>query len=308
MGGAKMNAVILWLAFAAGLGGVLVFVGLRDRTAASEDWLASATGGPMRAASRLADARHTRGRALERLRKVLDQVGRQVGPLFGQSAQLQRRLEWAGWSMAADAFVAGQVLAAGAGFVLGALLSAAGGSPGAALLFGPLGAISGWMVPAELLERQYRAARVRVGREALGYGDFLIACLQAGLQLEQSLMRLGRELPGRLPAMMARAAQASIATKESAELTLQAMADEIDEPNVSAIVGAIVQARMTGGDLAGPLSSLLTALRTERQQKVRAAARARAATSFMPIMLVFLPGILVPIGFVVMRAFAASGF
>ncbi len=303
-----MSPAVLWLALAAGLGGVLILAGLRERSAKSEDWLMTATGGPVRAANRRVDAKVARARVAERLRKVLDQVGRQVGPVFGQSAQLQRRLEWAGWSVAPDAFVAGQVLAAGVGFVVGVLLPAAIGSPGAALLFGPLGVVCGWMVPGEMMERQYRAARVRVGREALGYGDFLIACLQAGLQLEQALLRLGRDLPGRLASMMARSAQESLATKESAELTLQSMADEIDEPNVSAIVGAIVQARVTGGDLAGPLSSLLTALRTERQQKVRAAARARAATSFMPMMLVFLPGILVPIGFVVMRSFAASGF
>jgi len=303
-----MSPAILWLAVAAAVGGALIFAGIRAGSAASEDWLASATGGPVRAVHRLLQGRAARAKAVERLRQVLNRVGRQVGPVFGQSAQLQRHLEWAGWSIAPDAFVAGQVLGAAAGFVLGALLSAVAGSPGAAIIFGPVGAGCGWMLPSELMERQYRAARVRVGREALGYGDFLIACLQAGLQLEQSFSRLGRDLPGRLPAMMARAAQEAHATRESVELTLQTVAAEIDEPSVASIVGAIIQARVTGGDLAGPLSSLLTALRTERQQKVRAAARARAATSFMPMMFVFLPGILVPIGYVVLRAFSSSGF
>jgi tight adherence protein C len=303
-----VSTLVLWLALAAAVGGALVYAGIREGSAAAEDWLAVATGGPLRAASRTAEQRLARARLQERLRRLLDQVGRQVGPVLGQSAALQRRLEWAGWSVGPEAFVAAQVLAAGAGLVAGAMLATAAGSPGAAVVFGPLGALCGWMVPAELLERDYRAARARVGREALGYGDFLIACLEAGLQLEQALVRLGRELPGRLAAMLARAAQEAAATREGIEGTLQRLADEVDEPSVSAVVGAIVQARMTGGDLARPLSSLLVSLRTERQQKVRAAARARAATSFMPLMFVFLPGVLVPIGFVVMRAFAASGF
>ena len=228
-----------------------------------------------------------------------------VRPLVGGSAErMAQRLRWAGWSMTPEEFTAAQVIAAAAGVVLGLLAGVLVGH-GAGVILPAVGALAGWMVPGELLDRRYRAARGTLGKEALGFGDFLIAAVQAGMQLEQALLRLGREMPGRLGRMMAQATQEGMDTREGTDMTLAA---EIDDPTVSALVGAITQARATGGDLAGPLSGLLAARRNDRQQRVREQARGRAATGVLPLMAVFLPGVLLPIAFVVWKSLAGAGF
>ena len=237
----------------------------------------------------------------------LDRVATRVKPFVGGGDRIARKLRWAGWSATPEQFVAYEVLAAGGGAAVGVLVGALLGH-GAALLLVPVGVLAGWSVPGELLDRRYRAARGAVGREALGFGDFLVAAVQAGMPLEQALIRLGREMPGRLPQMLARAAREGLETKEGVDATLSALASEIGEPTVTALVGAITQARATGGELAGPLSGLLHAMRTERQNRLREQIRGRAATGFMPMLMVFLPGVLVPIAYVVWKALSGAGF
>lgn len=235
-------------------------------------------------------------------------TARRLRPLMsGGGERMAQRLRWAGWMLTPEEFAASQVLASVAGAVAGLAAGLVLGHGSAWLLFAA-GALAGWIVPGELLDRRYRAVRAEIGKEALGFGDFLIAAVQAGMPLEQALMRLGREMPGRLARMMAQATQEGIETREGVDMTLAALAAEVNEPTVSALVGAVVQARATGGELAGPLGGLLAALRHERQQRLREQARGRAATGFLPLLLVFLPGVMLPVGFVVWKALRAAGF
>ncbi len=292
-------------ALLAAAGMALLLHATRSRKVASDDWLKTLV---VPSADRLQSAPRRAPQAT--LRSTLERLGAQIRAAVGvrSNSSLQRRLEWVGWSITPEGFLAGQLLSAAAGLLVCLAAALALGSSGIAPFIGIGGAAAGWFLPSEALDQQYRSARARLGREALGYGDFLIAAVRAGHPLERALIRLGADMQGRLPVAMARAAEESIQTKESADLTLETMAAELNDPSVTAIVGAIIQARSVGGDLAGPLSGLITALRQERQQKMRTAARGRAATSSLPLVLVMIPGLMAPIGYLALSAMRGAGF
>ena len=291
-----------------GAGGLILFLGIVLIGRQGDSRLSEQLRGAQDADLRDINAEYRAAAARERMRRFLDALGRKLGPaLGGNRAALSRRLLWAGWTLAPEAYVALQVVTAGAGFVVGMMLGAVV-APGWAIPLAIGAALFGWVIPDQILGSAYTRSRGSIGREALGYGDFLISCLNAGLQLDEALVRLGGELQGRLPGLMAQAAEKGRETSSGIDLALEELASEINEPTVSALVAAIAQARATGGDLAGPLAAQMHHLRNERQQRIRAAARSRAASGSMPMLFVFVPGVFLPIGYVILNAFSKSGF
>jgi Flp pilus assembly protein TadB len=244
------------------------------------------------------------------LRDPIARIASVLGPWAHPLGRLviRDRLAWLGSTETAEQFLARQILMAGAGATAGALLTVVGGVgpwTGCAVV---VGGVLGWWLPWRDLQARCQAARRQLGREALRWADFLTAAVQAGLQLDAAIMRLADELPGLLPATMARAVRESSATREPLDLCLAAAAAYVDEASVSSVVGAIVQARQTGSDLAGPLASLVAALRHERQQALRTAARGRSTLGAMPLILVMLPGVMLPLAYIVLAQLRGIGF
>ncbi|HVB09418.1 MAG TPA: type II secretion system F family protein [Bacillota bacterium] len=244
------------------------------------------------------------------VRRTVDRLACRLGPLAGPlgTATLKRRLDWLGAGQTPEQFLARQVLLACAGLVAGAALPVLAGFGAAAVVVAPTAAAVGWWLPWRDLDATARAERRALSREALGWGDFLTAAVQAGLQLDAAIVRLARELPGRLPRLLGRAVRQSELTREPLDLCLAAAAAEIGEPNVGSLVATIIQARETGGDLAGPLSGLVAALRQERQQQLRTAARGRSTLGALPLIFVMLPGVMLPLGYIVLTQFRSIGY
>ncbi len=291
----------------AAFGVLLVVFGLWLRAQAS---LGAAALAVAQARGQFAPEIFHRRRAQEAVRHGLGQLAALLGPLARPlgSSTVRDRLAWLGSEELPEQFLARQVLMAGAGLAIGVALPVLGGYGTAAVLLGPLAAALLWWLPVQDLEARCRAVRRSLGREALGWADFLTAAVQAGLPLEGAIERLAAELPGRLPQMVARAVRESSLTAEPLDLCLAAAAAEIDEPHVASVLGAIVQARQTGGDLAGPLQGLVGALRQERQQQLRTAARGRSTLGSLPLIFVMLPGVMLPLAYVVFAQFRGIGF
>lgn len=291
------------LAVAAALGGALILLGLRSRAEVSENLLLETVQSGKNLGAVEARRQERAVAFLTRVGNILKRAG-----ILRASEDLNRRLEWARWRISPEAFIAAEVLAAGTGLVVGLMMGAIAGAPAVTMLSGPLFALGGWLVPGWALDSAVGALRRKVAREALGFGDFLVAAVGAGMPLDQALERLGEEIPGVLPAMVARAVRESRLSRQPLEDALEILANELSDRNVTAIVQTIVQAKAIGAELSGPLDGLVASLRMERQQKLRTAARGRAATNFMPLLFVMLPGILIPIGFIVWSVMRASGF
>jgi tight adherence protein C len=254
--------------------------------------------------------RNTRGLVPGLWRESVRRLADAVQPLVHNAgaSRLARRLAWTGTAQTPEQFVANQVLAGALGAALAVTLALIDGFGSALLWAGLLGGAVGWWLPAHHLESRCRSIRSDMGRAALGFADFLVAAMQAGLPLEEAIDRVGRELPGRLPALMARAVRQSALTHEPLDMVLEALAEEVDDRNLTGVVGVISQARQTGGDLAGPLAGLVSALRQERQQQVRAVARGRAAFGSLPLIFVMLPGVMAPLAYLVVASFHGMGF
>ena len=246
-----------------------------------------------------------RPRTADALRAAAGRLAGALGPLGSQA--VRERLVWLGAAETPEQFLGRQILLAAAGLAAGAALAALAGYGAAGALAAPLGAAVGWWLPWHDLDARCRALRRTLGREALAWADFLTAAVQAGLPLDGAIARLATELPGRLPQMLARAVRQSALTREPLDLCLAAAAAEIDEPHVGSVISAIVQARQTGGDLAGPLAGLVGVLRQERQQELRTAARGRSVLGSLPLIFVMLPGVMVPLAYVVFAQFRAIG-
>jgi tight adherence protein C len=297
-----MSADPVLAAVLAGVSVLLIAVGawLHEQSAVSATVLIVA-----QARGELGSARLRGRQATDALRRAVGRVAAALGPL-GSSA-LKARLAWLGSGDTAEQFLARQILLAAAGLGVGLVLPAMAGYATLAALMAPLGAAVGWWLPLQELENRCRAVRRTLGREALAWADFLTAAVQAGLPLDGAIARLAAELPGRLPQVLARAVRQSNLTREPLDLCLTAAAAEIDQAHVSSVIGAIVQARQTGGDLAGPLSGLVGVLRQERQQELRTAVRGRSALGSLPLIFVMLPGVMVPLAYIVFAQFRAIG-
>ena len=227
----------------------------------------------------------------ERLEQALDPISKAI-PL--STADLSRTRRWlvqAGFRDAMDAnyYFGARVLLAAIGFV-GVVLFAGFANP--FLLIGVTAL--GFILPRFMLKRMIkdRQNRIRLGLpDAL---DLTVICVEAGLALDQALMRVGQDLHHAHPDLSDEFHLVNLemrAGKPRAE-ALRNLVDRTGVDDIRSLVGTLIQTDRFGTSVAQALRVHSDSLRTERRQRAEEQAAKTTIKMVPPLVIFVLPSII----------------
>jgi len=227
----------------------------------------------------------------ERLEQALDPISKAI-PLSPNDVSATRKLLiQAGFRDAGDVnyYFGSRVLMGCIGFALVALFTSFNNPP---LLFG-ITAL-GFLLPRFILKRMIkdRQNRIRIGLpDAL---DLTVICVEAGLALDQALMRVGQDLHHAHPDLSDEFHLVNLemrAGKPRAE-ALRNLVERTGVDDIRSLVGTLIQTDRFGTSVAQALRVHSDSLRTERRQRAEEQAAKTTIKMVPPLVIFVLPSII----------------
>lgn len=196
------------------------------------------------------------------------------------------------------------------------LLTFAGGSyktkPALAFLAIFAFALFGWFLPNILVKNQ-SVKRQQALRKAIPDAlDLMVICAEAGLSLDASMDRVGREIGQTFPIVGEEFGLTSVELGLLPERTkaLQNLADRVDLQPITSLVNTLIQTERYGTPLAQALRVLAGEMRDERMMKAEEKAARLPAVMTVPMILFILPTLFIiiigPAAIKVMKTMASQ--
>ncbi|HSM62213.1 MAG TPA: type II secretion system F family protein [Longimicrobiales bacterium] len=247
-----------------------------------------------------AGQRRRRREQRQRLQKVLRDIGQRIEEGQPELEGMRRRLVQAGyWDPEAVRYYLGARVLLAAVLGGGTLLigGALGGRIAALLFFSSWLAGLGWIAPQWYVSRR-RTMRWREVQLALPDTlDLLVACVEAGMGLNQALARVADEVRHMSPVMSTELAMVNLeiraGTPRSEALTNLGRRSELED--VRSLVNMLAQADRFGTSIAQSLRVHVDALRTKRRQAAEEAAAKTTIKLVFPLVLFIFPALFVVI-------------
>ena len=187
-----------------------------------------------------------------------------------------------------DLVARSRLVGAAAGLALGGALAVA--HP-LGLIVGGAAAAAGWMWPVLWVLGRARHRRARIVMDLPDLVDLVVICAESGMALEPSIRLATERLRGPLPAELARTLrELDLGTPRRA--AYGGLADRVDAPEVTGLVGALLQADELGAPIAATLRRQGDLMRSARRQDVRDAAARAAPKVQLVVALVMVPAAL----------------
>ena len=157
----------------------------------------------------------------------------------------------------------------------------------------------GFFIPRFLLKRKLkeRQRRIRLG---LPDGlDLTVICVEAGLSLDQAMMRVGNDLSHAHPELSAEFHLFDLETRAGKPRVeaLRNLAERTGVEDVRSLVGTLIQTDRFGTSVAQALRVHSDSLRTERRQRAEEQAAKTTVKMIIPLVLFVMPSLIfVPVG------------
>lgn len=229
----------------------------------------------------------------EKIRTSLVMLARQMRTKAGATGtdKLQSRLAQAGFRgpHAADVFFAAQATAVVLGIALGGFVI------GGTLFLGFAGAVVGFMAPDMWLTSRTRGHRQRIQRSIPDAIDLLAICVNAGLGLDQALLRVGTELDVSHPELNYEFERLNL-ERRAGKPRIEAwrdMAKRTGVEELSAFVTMLAETDRFGTPIATALVSFSEEIRTRRRQRAEEAAAKTKIKIIFPLVLCIFPCIFI---------------
>lgn len=227
----------------------------------------------------------------ERIEQALEPISKAIPLSPSDVSRTRRWLIQAGYRDAIDVnyYLGARLVGAALGFVLVLLFQGFQNPP---LLFGIAGL--GFFLPRFMLKRmiKQRQQRIRLGLpDAL---DLTVICVEAGLALDQALMRVGQDLHHAHPDLSDEFHLVNLemrAGKPRAE-ALRNLVDRTGVDDIRALVGTLIQTDRFGTSVAQALRVHSDSLRTERRQRAEEQAAKTTIKMVPPLVIFVLPSII----------------
>jgi len=248
--------------------------------------------------SREAEARRRRQARRESLQTFMEVLGQRVTRDSLRMRGIRKQLVQAGYR-APDAVAVyfGVRVVLTVGFALLAI-------PLSTILpLGPFGrvlamlylAAAGWMIPFLFLKRRV-TQRARSLQRGLADGlDLMVVCVEAGLGLNQSLLRVAEEMDRISPEMSDELTMVTLEMRAGTprEDALRSLAERTGLDDVRAWVGAMIQTDRFGTSIADSLRVHSDTMRTKRRQRAEEAAAKLTVKMLIPMVLFVFPAMFV---------------
>jgi tight adherence protein C len=210
---------------------------------------------------------------------------------MAESATLKERISRAGYKgiFAEDLYLAGRTLGPVLAFLLGSLINSNRG-----FWMISLPAFT-YLLPDVLLQQRIRRRRNRIRSSMPDMIDLLVICVDAGLGIDQALLRVTRELSASHPDIadeLIRLNREQQAGKPRWE-AWQDLQKRVDLPDLSAFVNMLVQAERFGTPISRALSHFADSLRLKRRLKAEELAAKTTVKIVFPLVLFIFPSLFI---------------
>jgi len=227
----------------------------------------------------------------DRIEQALDPISKAIPLSPADVSRTRRQLIQAGFRDAIDVnyYFGARLLTAVIAFLA---ISLGLGFDNLPLLIG--GSALGFLLPRFILKRMIRDRqnRVRLGLpDAL---DLTVICVEAGLALDQALMRVGQDLHHAHPDLSDEFHLVNLemrAGKPRAE-ALRNLVDRTGVDDIRSLVGTLIQTDRFGTSVAQALRVHSDSLRTERRQRAEEQAAKTTIKMVPPLVIFVLPSII----------------
>jgi tight adherence protein C len=251
---------------------------------------------------RAAEARKRRQKQREALQGILEALGERVSKDSStkRAGYLRRLTHEAGYrTPSAPAVFTALRLVSMAGFFAGALSVAAliDLTPTMRLCALIAGALLGWMLPFMVLKRKIAARKRALQRGLADALDLMVVCVEAGLGVNQALLRVAEEMDRVSPEISDELTMVTLEMRAGTarDQALKNMAERTGLQDVRAWVNMMVQTDRFGTSIADSLRIHSDTLRTTRKQRAEEAAAKLTVKMLIPLVLFVFPALFVVI-------------
>jgi tight adherence protein C len=152
----------------------------------------------------------------------------------------------------------------------------------------------GFFIPRFMLKRKLKERQLRI-RLGLPDGlDLTVICVEAGLSLDQALMRVGNDLSHAHPELSAEFHLFDLETRAGKPRVeaLRNLAERTGVDDVRSLVGTLIQTDRFGTSVAQALRVHSDSLRTERRQRAEEQAAKTTVKMIIPLVLFVMPSLI----------------
>jgi tight adherence protein C len=235
---------------------------------------------------------------LSRFEELVRAAGSRVVRSRRDWGPLRARLVHAGYrdASALPLFLGSRIAAAGGLFALGIAFGAAlGGSGILSTVVGVWAGGAGWFVPGFILSRRITKRQHEIEKALPDALDLLVICVEAGLGLNQALLRVAAEMRQVNGLITEEIAQTNLEIRAGTprDAALTAMADRTGVADVRSLATLLIQTERFGTSIARSLRVHSDSLRTKRRQRAEEAAAKTAIKMVFPLALCIFPALFV---------------
>lgn len=241
-----------------------------------------------------ATPRRTKRQEKEQFQAVVRELGRWMESQKSDTERsgMRQRLVQAGYrsASAVPIFLALRLLLpvglSGAAFLVLPML---GTAPNLALMVAAVGGIGGWIGPSFFLDKRIRARKYEIQSTLPDAVDLLVVCVEAGLGLNQAIVRVAEEIRFLSRVLSEEFLQTDLEIRAGAprEEAFRNLAERTQIKDLRSFVTMMIQTDRLGTSIAQALRVYSDTMRSKRQQ------RAEEAAAKIPVKLLLPLGILV---------------
>jgi tight adherence protein C len=178
------------------------------------------------------------------------------------------------------------------GFLLGAIANVSGAFP---IICGVVGAGAGWMVPKFMLSARIGRRQKELQKALPDAVDLLVICVEAGLGLNQALVRVAEEIRHVSRLMTEELALANMAIRAGTprEQALLDLAERTGLSDIRSLVTMVIQTDRFGTSVAKSLRVHSESMRTKRRQRAEEEAAKTTIKMVFPLTFCIFPALFV---------------
>jgi tight adherence protein C len=245
-------------------------------------------------------ARRRRNERRQSLQSFLEAVGDRLvsDENTRKSSHVRKQVAQAGFRhpRAVPIYMGLRLLLMVAGLVVGSFAGAAFGLDGTLpLLLTVGGAMLGWMLPFMVLKRKVKARKKALNRGLADALDLMVVCVEAGLGVNQALIRVSEEMDRVSPEISDELTMVTLEMRAGTprDEALRNLAARTENDDVRAWVNMMIQTDKFGTSIADSLRIHSDSLRTQRRQRAEEAAAKLTVKMIIPLALFIFPSMFV---------------
>jgi tight adherence protein C len=226
-------------------------------------------------------------------------MGKRMGQIKNER-DMRARLLHAGYRKpgALYVYLGTRVLLAAGLFVLVLVSWPLAGVAGGRVVLGPImAAAAGWMLPRLILSRRIKKRHKIIQKALPDTLDLMVICVEAGLGLNQALIRVSEEMESLSGPMSEELQIANLEIRAGTprEEALRNMGERTNVADLRQLVAMLIQTDRFGTSIAQALRVQADNLRTARRQRAEEAAAKTTIKMIFPLVLFIFPAMFVVI-------------